>query len=171
MRPLTPPRSLCVFGAALLLASHALLALAQEDETAGLDACTAAALREHDGLVISWKLEPSPRAFLIEVAGKDDRTYTMRCDAVDAHLSEVKRIVGSRSYKTLAARASLTDGDAREVVRKWYPGRMSAMEYVLHWRGTARYKYYLVTPDGRDAEVEVSAALPKIVETKSSQRE
>jgi uncharacterized membrane protein YkoI len=44
------------------------------------------------------------------------------------------------------------------------------MEYQLTWRGGAVYTYQVVTPDDREADIEVDASSGRILRTRSEPR-
>jgi uncharacterized membrane protein YkoI len=73
-------------------------------------------------------------------------------------------------YRTLRARALVSEADARDTIRAYYPGRFIKMSYELTWRGGAQYIYRVITPDDRQAFVEIDAATGKIVRSRSEAR-
>ena len=79
--------------------------------------------------------------------------------------------MGTQDYETLSARARVPEARARSTVRTYYPGRFIEMQYGLTWRGGALYSYTVITPDDREAQVDVDAASGRIVRTRSQARD
>lgn len=141
------------------------------DNTDGLDACLAAALTAHPGIVSRWEVEDGTgRGFAIEVVANDGGLWNLACPPNTTELSGSTRATGVRNFATLSGRAQIQESSARETVRTYYPGRFIRMAYQLTWRGGAVYNYEVVTPDDRQASVEVDAGSGRIVRTRSEAR-
>lgn len=141
------------------------------DNTEGLDACLAAALQQQEGLVTAWEVEDGTgRGFLIRIVGPDGKVWSVSCLPATTRIQGPDRSVGTKDYAMLSTRADISEAQARESVRALYPGRFIDMQYKLNWRGGAVYAYTVVTPDDRDAVVEVDAASGRIVRSRSSAR-
>jgi uncharacterized membrane protein YkoI len=154
----------------VLFALGPLPALAS-DNTEGLDSCIAAALQHNDGIVVEWEVEDGTgRGFLMQTVAKDGKLWSVSCVPSTTELHGPDRGLGTMDYATLSSRAKISEARAREAVRTFYPGRFIAMEYKLTWRGGAVYAYTLVTPDDREATVEVDAATGRILRSRSSAR-
>jgi uncharacterized membrane protein YkoI len=96
--------------------------------------------------------------------------WALNCPTSAAEVRGTARETGVRDYAAMQARAQVREAVARENVKTYYPGRFIRMEYQLTWRGGAVYNYRVVTPDDRDANVEVDAASGRIVRTRSEAR-
>ena len=158
---------------AALTALTALPALAavDSDNTEGLEACLAAALAAHPGMVTRWEVEDGTgRGFAMEVVGHNGGLWLLTCQPASGAVGGTERATGVRDYATLSERARIAESAARETVRGYYPGRFIRMEYQLTWRGGAVYSYEVVTPDDREANVEVDATSGRILRTRSEAR-
>ena len=121
-------------------------------------------------MVTRWEVEDGTgRGFAIEVATESGRLWLLTCPAGTTELRG-ERATGMRDYATMTSRAQVSESVAREMVRAYYPGRFIGMEYQFTWRGGAVYHYEVVTPDDRQASVEVDAASGRIVRTRSEAR-
>jgi hypothetical protein len=159
----------CAVGLAALCAT--LNAVAQSDNTEGLDACLTAALGQHPGLVSRWEVEDGTgRGFAIEVVATNGSVWVLNCPTTAAEVRGTERATGNRDFATMQGRAQVREAVARENVKAYYPGRFIRMDYQLTWRGGAVYNYRVITPDDRDANVEVDAATGRIVRTRSEAR-
>jgi hypothetical protein len=155
-------------GAAAALAAFSAGA---SDNTDGLDACLAAALQAHPGIVSRWEVEDGTgRGFAIEVVARNGGLWRLTCPPNTAELRGTERATGMRDFAVLSGRAQVAESTARDTVRTYYPGRFIYMEYQLTWRGGAVYNYQVITPDDRQASVEVDAASGRIVRTRSEAR-
>jgi hypothetical protein len=153
------------------IAAIAALPAGASDNTEGLDACLAAALQAHPGLVSRWEVEDGTgRGFAIEVIAQNGGLWRLTCPPNTAELRGTERATGVRDYASMSGRAQVGETTARDNVRTFYPGRFILMEYQLTWRGGAVYNYEVITPDDRQARVEVDAASGRIVRTRSEAR-
>jgi hypothetical protein len=156
-----------VFAALTLCAS----AVGASDNTEGLDPCMAAALAAHPGMVTRWEVEDGTgRGFAIEVVAHNGGLWLLTCPTNAVELRGTERATGMRDFATLSNRAQVPETAARDTVRAYYPGRFIRMEYQLTWRGGAVYNYQVITPDDRQAQVEVDASSGRILRTRSEAR-
>jgi hypothetical protein len=147
------------------------LAAGASDNTEGLDRCLGAALAAHPGMVTRWEVEDGTgRGFAIEVVAHNGELWLLTCQPASGAVGGTERATGARDFGTLSGRARIEENVAREMVRHYYPGRFIRMEYQLTWRGGAVYNYQVVTPDDREASVEVDAASGRILRTRSEAR-
>ena len=138
------------------------------DNTEGLDECLASARALREGLPIRWEVEDgSGRGFGIELVGTDGRVWQIQCLPTTGKATVLARGLGIQDYPTMSARAKVAEQDARNTVRTYFPGRFIEMEFQLTWRGGAIYAYTVITPDDREASVEVDAASGRILRSKS----
>ena len=138
------------------------------DNTEGLDECLASARGLHDGLPIRWEVEDgSGRGFGIELVATDGKVWKIQCLPTTGKATVLGRGLGTQDYPTMSARAKVAEQDARSTVRTYFPGRFIEMEFQLTWRGGAIYAYTVITPDDREASVEVDAASGRILRSKS----
>jgi uncharacterized membrane protein YkoI len=91
----------------------------------------------------------------------------MQCLPTAGKATVVGRGIGVQDYVTMSARAKVAEQDARNTVRTHIPGRFIEMAFDLTWRGGAIYTYVVMTPDDREATVEVDAATGRILRSKS----
>jgi hypothetical protein len=160
-----------LFVALAALAAWPAVAANDTDNTEGLDACLAAALAAHPGMVTRWEVEDGTgRGFAIEAVEHNGGLWLLTCLPTSATVGGTQRATGMRDYTTLSARARIPEASARDVVRRYYPGRFIRMEYQLTWRGGAVYTYQVVTPDDREADIEVDASSGRILRTRSEPR-
>ena len=165
------PTSLLALGLfiASIPAAHAV------DGTEGLDPCLEAVLKQREGMIIGWEgLKSGPAAFKIVVMTKDGRVWDTTCDVQTLALTPFSQSLlrELRNYKMLTERAKVTEDQARFTVKTYYAGKFEAMKYgTTSFRGGAAYVYTVITPDDREATVEVDAATARILQTKSKARE
>jgi hypothetical protein len=162
MRPVT--------AAALALSGVSTVAAAT-DNTEGLDACLAAALGAQPGIVVAWEVEDGTgRGFLIDLVARDGSSWRLTCEPSSSALSKHEQALGRQDFEALSGRAKVPEARARETVRQYFPGRFIDMQYSLTWRGGAVYEYTVITPDDREAIVEVDAAGGRILRSRSTAR-
>lgn len=154
---------------AVLAAPCAALAV---DDPAGLDACLAATLALHPGVVVEWEVEDGTgRGYEIEIVTRDGSVWEIDCHPATGLAQAPQRSVGTLDYAALSNRARVAEAQAREMVRNHYPGRFIEMQYDTTWRGGSRYVYTVITPDDREARVEVDAASGRILRSRSESRD
>jgi hypothetical protein len=162
-----PPAAACLAALQFLLS----VAAQASDNTEGLDPCLAAALAARPGVVTRWEVEDGTgRGFAIEVVTENGGLWRLTCPPGANELRGSERATGMRDYAAITGRAQVSESVARDMVRAYYPGRFISMEYQFTWRGGAVYDYQVITPDDRQASVEVDAASGRIVRSRSEAR-
>jgi uncharacterized membrane protein YkoI len=150
------------------------LAVSAEDGTEGIDACLQAGLTRLPGHVNEWRLEGegAARSLRFRVVTPENDVHEFSCQPTTGDLTEPKRAgLGQMKYEMLAPRAKVPEVDARRVVKEHYPGRFVDMTFKTTWKGGAMYVYTVITPDNREATIEVDAAVGRIARSKSVARD
>jgi uncharacterized membrane protein YkoI len=157
--------------AAALALSGVTMVAAAIDNTEGLEACLSAAREAHPGIVVEWEVEDGTgRGFRIDLVARDGGSWRLTCDPSSSALDRQEQVLGRQDFDALSGRAKVPEARARETVRTYFPGRFIDMQYSLTWRGGAVYEYTVITPDDREAIIEVDAALGRILRSRSTAR-
>jgi len=160
------PLKLMLAGALLGL-SGSVLASVSVDE--GLNACIQAAKQRHQGLVTQWDINKGPAGvdFDITMLTPDDTRWHVDCRG-DGKIDEAKQLFGGASYSILSSRKTVNEMSARATaVGVYNNATMVRMTYTVSGLGKAYYHYYLATPDGRYAQIDVNAESGQVDSTRS----
>jgi uncharacterized membrane protein YkoI len=137
-----------------------------------LQTCIDTALRQHAGVVTQWQVDSRTSVLGIKlgVVASDDQVWAMKCEG-GAIISD-ERMMGNKKYKMLSSRVKIPEATCRQAAVEEYPGtELTDMQYSLSVWGKPSFTYTFLTPDGREATVEVSAVTGKIDRTYSSRVE
>ena len=150
----------------LCVAAQTQAAAADPTEPGGpLDACIAAVLNEHPGIVSAWRQAgggPQP-PFAITVLDKEGKMEETTCDPAKPKNFEFKKKSGLYRY-AMFEQATLPENKARTAAPVIFVGpvRFLGMELSVGFTGRTQYKYQLFLPSGHKATVEMDAVVGRL---------
>lgn len=150
----------------LCVAAHSQAVAADPAEPGGpLDACIAAVMKEHPGIVTAWRQAgggPQP-PFAITVLDKEGKMGETNCDPASPTNFEFKSKSGLYRYN-MYERATLPEERAREAAPVIFVGpvRIFGMELSVGFTGRPQYKYQMFLPSGHKAMVEMDAVVGRL---------
>lgn len=128
--------------------------------------CMAAALEERPGDVVKveFKNEEGAHMYEFDIRGIDGSDWDVECNAHRGLVSEVEREVDNVNHPLFAAKAKVSEKEARVTVLAIYPGTITEVEYEIESNGAASYEFDIDTTLNQKMKVEVDAATGEIVE-------
>jgi uncharacterized membrane protein YkoI len=134
-----------------------------------LQACLDAAVQQHPGYVTQWEVDSRTGgpSFRVDLVASDDLVWALKCEG--GKIVSDERKMGNKNYKMLSARGKIPEATCRQAAVEEYPGaELTRMQSALNWKGNPYFTYTFLTPDAREATVEVNAVTGKIDRTHSS---
>jgi len=149
-----------------LLMLTATAAFAADSNPHQFEKCMASALEERPGDIIKveFKNEQGGHFYEFDIKGDDGADWDIECNAHRGLVSEVEREVDSANHPLFAAKAKITEKEARITVLSIYPGTITDVEYEIEFNGAASYEFDIDTTLKQEMKVEVDAATGDIVE-------
>jgi len=128
--------------------------------------CMAAALDERPGEVVKveFKNEEGAHMYEFDIRGIDGTDWDVECNAHRGLVSEVEREVDNVNHPLFAAKAKVSEEDARKTALAIYPGTVTEVEYEIEPNGAASYEFDIDTTLNQEMKVEVDASSGEIVE-------
>jgi uncharacterized membrane protein YkoI len=99
-----------------------------------------------------------------DIESLDGRAWDIECDANTGKIIEVEEEVASAADPKFAAKAKVSEEQARRIALQRYPGEIVEVEYEIEPDGKASYEFDIPTAGGRQRKVEVDATTGEIVE-------
>jgi len=131
-----------------------------------LEKCLAAAVKAHSGEVVKLELkfEKGVPTYEFDIESGDGRAWDIECSGLTGKVTEIEEEVASSSDAKFAAKAKVTEEQARETALARHPGTVIAVEYEIEEDGAASYEFDIQTAGGREFKVEIDATSGKIAE-------
>jgi len=150
---------------AVLMAATS-FAFAADSNPHQFEKCMASALEERPGDIIKveFKNEQGGHFYEFDIKGDDGADWDLECNAHRGLISEVEREVDSVNHPLFAAKAKVSEKEARVTVLALYPGTITDVEYEIEFNGAATYEFDVDTTLNQEMKVEVDAATGEIVE-------
>jgi len=127
-----------------MIASVALMAVssfafAGDSNPHQFEKCMAAALEERPGEVVKveFKNEEGAHMYEFDIRGTDGSDWDVECNAHRGLISEVEREVDNAKHPLFAAKAKVSEKEARVTVLAIYPGTITEVEYEIEPNGAA----------------------------------
>jgi len=141
-------------------------AFAADSNPHQFEKCMAAALEERPGDIVKveFKNEQGAHMYEFDIRGTDGADWDVECNAHRGLISEVEREVDSAAHPLFAAKAKVSEKEARVTVLSIYPGKITEVEYEIEPNGAASYEFDIDTTLNQEMKVEVDATTGEIVE-------
>lgn len=145
-----------------LLTVIASSAIAQENSS--LDVCKNAANKLAQGEITKIELEKEKgmEVYEIDIKSADGNKWEFKCDKASGKIIETEQELTSADHPAFAALKKIDEAQARKIALEAHPGSITEVEYELE-NGMAIYEFEIKMADGSKMEVEVDAAIGKIV--------
>jgi uncharacterized membrane protein YkoI len=99
-----------------------------------------------------------------DIESSDGKAWDIECSGLTGKVTEIEEEVASASDAQFAAKAKVTEEQARETALARHPGSVVAVEYEIEEDGAASYEFDIQTADGKEYKVEVDATSGKIAQ-------
>lgn len=128
--------------------------------------CLGAALERKAGRVIKveFKTVDARKAYEFDIMDRGGKAWDVECNADTAAIVSVEREVDSVADPLFAARARITESQARRILAQQYPGEIEEVEYEIEESGSASFEFDVAAGDGTQTKVEIDAATGEIIE-------
>ena len=161
----------CVLGgvAAILTVGSALAIEGMPETKVSMETCLGAALAKYPGEVkeVEMTIEDGVPHYEFEIETSDGRETEVECDAMTGKIVEVEWENENMDMDAFLANAKISPAQAREAALQRVPGRIAGMDLETTSTGKMSYEFEVITPDGKEMDVEVDAMTGKIIEIES----
>ena len=132
----------------------------------GIEKCIAAIQAQKTGeLVKLEKLNTNGKAvYEFELKDANGFEWEFMCNVNSGKIFETESEVGSVNSLAFKSKMKVSEGDAKAIALKVYPGVIKEVEYEIEDNGDATYEFDIVNSKGAETKVEVDAATGKIIE-------
>ena len=134
-----------------------------------METCLGAALAMHPGDVVEVELtiENGVPHYEFEIETADGRETEVECDAMTGKIVEVEWENDNMDLDAFLENAKVSPAQAREAALQRVPGRIDDMDLETTSTGIMSYEFEVITPDGKEMDVEVDAMTGKVLEVES----
>ncbi|HUU71480.1 MAG TPA: PepSY domain-containing protein [Burkholderiales bacterium] len=158
----------CLLGsaAAIFAVGQAMAMEGMPKTNVSMEKCLAAALAMHPGEVkeLEMTLEDGVPHYEFEIETADGRETEVECDAMTGKIVEVEWENDDMDLDTFLKNAKVTPAQARKAALERVPGRIVGMDLETTAEGAMSYEFEVITPDGKEMDVEVDAMTGKVTE-------
>ncbi len=153
-----------IFNCALIVTVSTTLSVQAADR--GLEKCITAIQAQKTGELV--KLEKlnidGKTVYEFELEDANGFEWEFMCDVNSGKILETEYEVNSINSQAFKSKMKVTEGDAKAIALKAYPGVIEEVEYEIESNGDATYEFDIVNSKGVETKVEVDAATGKIIE-------
>ena len=134
-----------------------------------METCLAEALKLHPGKVkeLEFGLEDGVPHYEFEILTADGRETEVECDAMTGKIVEVEWENENMDLDAFLATTKLSPQQAREIALRRVPGRIVKVDMETTSTGRMSYEFEVMTPDGKEVDVEVDAMNGKVIEVET----
>ncbi len=152
--------------AALFAISPALAMKGMPETKVSMEKCLGAALAMHPGKVkeLEMTLEDGVPHYEFEIETADGRETEVECDAMTGKIVEVEWENDNMNLDAFLAKSTVTPAQARKAALERVPGRIVGMDLETTSTGAMSYEFEVMTPDGKEIDVEVDAMSGQVTE-------
>ena len=97
----------------------------------------------------------------------DGRETEVECDAMTGKIVEVEWENDNMNLDAFLEKATVTPAQARKAALERVPGRIVGMDLETTSTGALSYEFEVITPDGKELDVEVDAMTGQVTEIES----
>ena len=152
--------------AAIFAISPALAMEGMPKTKVSMETCLSAAMAMHPGKVkeLEMTLEDGVPHYEFEIETADGRETEVECDAMTGKIVEVEWENDDMNLDAFLEKATVTPAQARKAALERVPGRIVGMDLETTSTGAMSYEFEVITPDGKEIDVEVDAMTGKVTE-------
>jgi uncharacterized membrane protein YkoI len=134
-----------------------------------MEKCLSAALAMHPGEVkeLEMSLDNGVPHYEFEIETADGRETEVECDAMTGKIVEVEWENENMDLDAFLEKATVTPAQARKAALERVPGRIGGMDLETTSAGAMSYEFEVITPDGKELDVEVDAMTGQVTEIES----
>lgn len=157
-------------GAAAALAVIPAMAMEGMPKTkVSMETCLSAAMGMHPGEVkeLEMTLDNGVPHYEFEIVTADGRETEVECDAMTGKIVEVEWENDNMNLDAFLEKATVTPAQARKAALERVPGRIDEMDLETTSTGAMSYEFEVITPDGKELDVEVDAMSGQVTEIES----
>ena len=134
-----------------------------------METCLSAALAMHPGEVkeLEMTLDNGVPHYEFEIMTADGRETEVECDAMTGKIVEVEWENDNMDLDAFLEKAAVTPAQARKAALERVPGRIDGMDLETTSAGAMSYEFEVITPDGKELDVEVDAMSGQVTEIES----
>jgi uncharacterized membrane protein YkoI len=159
-----------IASAAAVLAVTPVMAMEGMPKTkVSMETCLGAAMAVHPGKVkeLEMTLDNGVPHYEFEIETADGRETEVECDAMTGKIVEVEWENDNMDIDAFLEKATVSPAQARKAALERVPGRIDDVDLETTSTGALSYEFEVITPDGKEMDVEVDAMSGEVTEIES----